>query len=110
MKIHSTVLVILHSPREKVWGQLLDLNPAGLTICGLDLNAFDEWLKQWGSDEEGGFATVFYPLHRVERMERDETVGGIPSLEHRFHQRTGLTLAEFLNPGRQAPGARVGSE
>jgi len=27
---------------------------------------------------------VFYPLHRVERMERDETVGGIPSLEHRF--------------------------
>ena len=48
MKIHSTVLVILHSPREKVWGQLLDLNPAGVTIHGLDLNAFDEWLKQWG--------------------------------------------------------------
>ena len=104
MKLHSTVLVILHSPREKVWGQLLDLNPAGLTLCGLDLNVFDEWSMQWGSDEEGGFTTVFYPLHRVERMERDETVGGIPSLEHRFQQRTGLSLEQYLNARSQHAG------
>ena len=102
MKIHSTVLVILHSPREKVWGQLLDLNPAGVTIHGLDLNAFDEWLKQWGSEEESGLATVFYPLHRVERMELDEPVGDIPSLEQRFRQRTHLTLADYLKTRRQA--------
>jgi len=101
MKTHSTVLVILHSPREKVWGQLLDLNPAGVTIHGLDLNAFDEWLKQWGSEEESGLATVFYPLHRVERMELDEPVGDIPSLEQRFRQRTHLTLADFLKTRRQ---------
>ena len=102
MKIHSTVLVILHSPREKVWGQLLDLNPAGVTIHGLDLNAFDEWLKQWGSEEESGLATVFYPLHRVERMELDEPVGDIPSLEQRFQQRTHLTLADYLKTRRKA--------
>ena len=102
MKIHSTVLVILHSPREKVWGQLLDLNPAGVTIHGLDLNAFDEWLKQWGSEEEGGLATVFYPLHRVERMELDEPIGDIPSLEQRFQQRTHLTLADYLKTRRKA--------
>jgi hypothetical protein len=102
MKIHSTVLAILHSPREKVWGQLLDLNPAGVTIHGLDLNAFDEWLKQWGSEEESGLATVFYPLHRVERMELDEPVGDLPSLEQRFQQRTHLTLAEYLSTRRQA--------
>jgi len=101
MKIHSTVLVILHSPREKVWGQLRDLNPAGVTIRGMDLNGFDEWLKQWGSEEESGLATVFYPLHRVERMELDETIGDIPSLEQRFQQRTHLTLAEYLNAQRQ---------
>ena len=82
MKIHSTVLVILHSPREKVWGQLLDLNPAGVTIHGLDLNAFDEWLKQWGSEEESGLTTVFYPLHRVERMELDEPVGDLARGRH----------------------------
>jgi hypothetical protein len=105
MKIHSTVLVILHSPREKVWGQLLDLNPAGVTIHGLDLNAFDEWLKQWGSEEESGLATVFYPLHRVERMELDETLGDIPSLEQRFQHRTHLTLAEYLNSRRQPSDA-----
>jgi len=103
MKIHSTVLVILHSPREKVWGQLLDLNPAGVTIHGLGLNAFDEFLKQWGSEEESGLTTVFYPLHRVERMELDATLGDIPSLEQRFQQRTHLTLAEYLNERRQAP-------
>ena len=102
MKIHSTVLVILHSPREKVWGQLLDLNPAGVTIHGLDLNAFDEWLKQWGSEEEGGLATVFYPLYRVERMELDEPIGDIPSLEQRFQQRTHLTLADYLQTRRKA--------
>jgi hypothetical protein len=97
MNINSTVLVILHSPREKVWGQLLDLSPAGITIHGLDLNAFDEFLKQWGSEEESGLATVFYPLHRVERMELDEPVGDLPSLEQRFQQRTHLTLADYLN-------------
>jgi hypothetical protein len=110
MKIHSTVLVILHSPREKVWGQLCDLNPAGVTIRGLDLNGFDEWLKQWGSEEESGLATVFYPLHRVERMELDETIGGIPSLERRFQQRTGLTLIEYLNEESRSRHGAVGSE
>ncbi|MCI0421705.1 MAG: hypothetical protein L0312_21175, partial [Acidobacteria bacterium] len=54
-------------------------------------------LKHWGSEEESGFATVFYPLHRVERMELDETMGDIPSLEDRFQQRTSLTLEEYLN-------------
>jgi len=106
MKTHSTVLVILHSPREKVWGQLLDLNPVGVTIHGLDLNAFDEWLKQWGSEEESGLATVFYPLHRVERMELDEPVGDIPSLEQRFRQRTHLTLADYLKTRRKATNDR----
>ncbi len=102
MKLHSTVVVILHSPREKVWGQLVDLNPAGVTIHGLDLNGFDEWLQQWGSEEEGGLATVFYPLHRVERMELDEPIGDIPSLEQRFQQRTHLTLTDYLKTRRGA--------
>ena len=101
MKLHSTVVAILHSPREKVWGQLLDLNPAGVTIHGLDLNGFDEWLQQWGSEEEGGLATVFYPLHRVERMELDEPIGDIPSLEQRFQQRTHLTLTDYLKTATQ---------
>ena len=106
MKIHSTVVAILHSPREKVWGQLLDLNPAGVTVHGLDLNAFDDWLNQFGSEEEGGLATVFYPLHRVERMELDEPTGDIPSLEQRFQQRTRLTLADYLKTRRRTTQSR----
>ena len=110
MKIHSTVLVILHSPREKVWGQLCDLNPAGITIHGLDLNAFDEWLKQCGTEEESRLATIFYPLYRVERMELDETLGDIPSLEQQFQQRTHLTLKEYLSARCRATDFGAGSD
>lgn len=96
MNVDATVLLILHSPREKIWGQLAALTAAGITVRGIDLNGFEEWLKQWGSDEQGSLTTIFYPLHRVERIELDESAGGIPSLEERFRQRTGMTLRQYL--------------
>jgi hypothetical protein len=41
MKLGSTVVISLHSPKEKVWGLLLDLTPAGATIQGVDLHSFE---------------------------------------------------------------------
>ncbi len=96
MNVDTTVLLTLHSPREKVWGRLLDLTAAGVTVRGIDLNGFEDWLKQWGSEDQGGLTTLFFPLHRVEKMELDESSGGIPSLEERFTQRIGMTLKEYL--------------
>jgi hypothetical protein len=96
MKLHCTILLTLHTPREKVWGRLEDLTPAGVTIRGIDLNGFEDWLKHWGSEEQAGLTTVFYPLYRVERMELDENAGGLPSLETRFQQRTGKELKDYL--------------
>ncbi|MEW5977538.1 MAG: hypothetical protein AB1898_17230 [Acidobacteriota bacterium] len=98
MKIGSVVVLSLHSPKEKVWGQLTDLTSAGVTIYGIDLATFEDWLNRFGSEEGTGFATVFYPLYRVERIALDEPVAMVPSLAERFQQRTGQNLHEFL-PG-----------
>jgi len=97
MKLNSIVVVTLHSPIEKIWGELLDLNAAGVSLRGLDLNAFDVWLSQVGSEDQIGLATVFYPLYRVERVALDEPVGNIPSLAATFYRKTGLTVLEYLN-------------
>ncbi len=32
MDPNSIVIVSLHSPREKIWGILLEINPSGVTL------------------------------------------------------------------------------
>jgi hypothetical protein len=92
-----TVLLSLHSPREKIWGLLADLSPAGIQIRGIDLNTFDDWVRMVMHNEHYMALTyVFIPMWRVERMSLDETVGEILSLEEQFHQRVGISLQEYL--------------
>ena len=96
MKLHSVVLVTLHTPKEKIWGLLLDITPAGITVCGIDLSTFEDWLSQVGTDEETGLSTLFYPLHRVERIAMDERMGKLPSLHDQFQQKTRKQLIDYL--------------
>src|SRR3990172_3199848 len=93
MEIRSIVVLTLHSPKEKIWGELVALTSAGVTVRGIDLNSFDEMLRQIAAGEAGvgALSTVFYPIHRVERMSLDETVGEIASLAERFERKFGLT-------------------
>ena len=94
----NTVIAYLHSPREKIWGLLLDLDSAGAYIHGIDLSAFDDWLKNLASGESGlGLTSVFIPMWRVERLARDEATAGIPALEDHFRQRAGSNLKEWLD-------------
>jgi hypothetical protein len=97
------VIVSLTSPKEKVWGQLLGLNSAGVTLRGIDLASFDDFLRQLLDREEAtvGMATIFYPMHRVERIAQDEPSGSIPSLADRFRVKIGLTVQEYL--GLESP-------
>jgi hypothetical protein len=90
----TPVLVYLHSPREKVLGVLVSLHPAGVVVRGIDLAAFDDWVRQEARGEAPalGPVTLFYPMNRVERMERDETVGGLEGFADRFRRETGRTL------------------
>ena len=109
MKRDSTVVISLHTPREKFWGQMLELNSAGVTIRGLDLSTFDEWLNQLGGESPIGLATIFFPLYRIEKVELDEPVGEIPSLSAMFQQKTGRTFREYVK-GRQRTGPNLDSK
>jgi len=91
----APVLVYLHSPREKVFGVLVSLQPAGVAVRGIDLAAFEDWLRQEARGDRGlGLATLFYPMGRVERVERDETVGGLEGIADRFRRETGRSVLE----------------
>jgi len=106
MKLNSIVVISLHSPKERIWGQLLDLNAAGVTVQGLDVNGFNDWMNQIGSEGQRGLATLFYPLHRVERIALDEAVADVPSLATTFHRKAGMTLLEYLDTVERALRAR----
>lgn len=88
MKKFSAVLVNLQNPREKVWGILLSIQSSGVTVRGIDLNSFDDWSRSVGrGDSEMGLSTMFLPIHRVERINQDESVGSVRSLAEQFEQR-----------------------
>lgn len=98
MDAHSIVIVSLHSPKEKMWGELLTVNPSGVTLRGIDLNSFDHFIRQMNEPdgERMGFPTVFFPMHRVERISLDEPSGPIPSMHELFARKLGRPLKEFL--------------
>ena len=92
----APVLLVLHSPREKCWGILDEISAAGVFLRGLDLNAFDDWVRAVAHDEPFiGVTDLFFPMWRVERLTRDEAAGGIPSLAEQFENRTGRHWREL---------------
>src|SRR2546421_1507183 len=82
MDPHSIVVVSLHTPKEKVWGELLAINPSGITLRGIDLNSFDHFIRQINEPdgERVGLPTIFFPMNRLERISLDEASGSIPSM------------------------------
>ena len=98
MDAHSIVVVSLHSPKEKVWGQLLVINPSGITMRGIDLNSFDHFIRQLNEPdgERIGLPTIFFPMQRIERISLDEPSGSIPSMDELFTRKLGRSLKEYL--------------
>ncbi len=97
MKKLSAVLVNLQNPKEKFWGVVLSVQTSGITIRGIDLNSFDDWSRGVAKgDGEMGLSTTFFPIHRVERVTLDETVGSVLSLAETFEARVGQDVWSFL--------------
>lgn len=98
MKPDSVVIISLHSPKEKIWGILLDINTSGVTIRGIDLNSFDHFISQINQvdAERVGLPTVFFPMMRIERISLDEPSGLIPSMAEIFERKIGRTLTDYL--------------
>jgi hypothetical protein len=102
MKKLSTVVVSLQNPKEKVWGVLLSVSASGITVQGIDLNSFDDWSRAVArGDRDMGLSTVFFPIHRVERVNLDETVGSVVSLAETFESRTGEDVWSYLGLSRR---------
>src|SRR6267142_4451944 len=98
IKAGEPVVVVLHTPREKCWGILDEINPAGVFLRGLDLNAFDDWVHAVAHHEPFfGLNDLFFPMWRLERIAKDEAAGGILSLVEQVEQRTGRSVAELLH-------------
>jgi hypothetical protein len=99
MKPDSIVIISLHSPKEKIWGILLDINPSGVTVRGIDLNSFDHFVSQINQldAERVGLPTVFFPMTRIERISLDEPSGLIPSMAEIFERKIGRTLTDYLS-------------
>jgi hypothetical protein len=99
----TAVLLYLHSPREKVFGVLLSVEAAGVVVRGIDLSAFEDWMRQEARGEDPGLtlATLFYPMNRIERMERDESLAGIEGLAERFRRAVGRSILQAAGLARR---------
>ena len=98
MDPHSVVVVSLHTPKEKFWGELLSINPSGITVRGVDLNSFDHFIRQINEPdgERIGMPTIFFPMNRLERIVLDEPSGSIPSMNELFARKIGRSLIDYL--------------
>lgn len=94
----TAIIAYLKEPREQIWGVLLRLEPAGLLIKGIDLNSFEDFLKQFPEAEARtiDLSTVFYPAARLEKILLDEASPAIPALCERFSRRAGLDIRDYL--------------
>ena len=98
MKLHSIVIVNLHSPRERFFGRLLEIATHGVTVRGIDLNAFEDWMDHITHHEESGVqpTTIFFPLHRIDKIILDEGIGAIPSFSDTFLTKVGSAVEDHL--------------
>jgi len=99
--IRAGAIVIVHlvSPTEKFWGLLQDLGVAGVTLRGINLTSFDDWMRQATrpGDQSLGLSTLFVPLFRVEKIFLDEPVGEVESYRQRFERRVGIPVERYLD-------------
>jgi len=88
----------LHSPKEKLWGELVDISNAGVTLRGIDLSSFDDFVSQilHPDGDRMGLPTLFFPMLRIERIALDEARGSIPSLAEMFAKKVGRSLPDYL--------------
>lgn len=92
----AMVIATLSNPREKFWGMILALAAEGLSLSGAELASFEDLAVMVRDGEPFTPAVVFFPMHRIERVELDLPDGNLPSLSQRFLSKTGLDPSAVL--------------
>ena len=105
----ALVIATLSNPREKIWGMILALAPEGLSLSGVELASFEDLTVMVRDGEPFTPAVVFFPMHRIERVELDLPDGTLPSLSQRFLAKTSLEPSAALAP-RQEPNLHPAKE
>jgi hypothetical protein len=98
----AVVIATLANPREKFWGMILSLAPEGLSLSGVELASFEDLTVMVRDGEPFTPAVVFFPMHRLERVELDLPDGNLPSLSQRFLAKTSLAPSAVLALGSGA--------
>jgi hypothetical protein len=99
----SLVIATLCNPREKFWGMILALAAEGISLSGAELASFEDLAVMVRDGEAFTPAVVFFPMHRIERVELDLPDGNLPSLSQRFLAKTGLNPSAALAPAVNHP-------
>jgi hypothetical protein len=102
----ALVIVTLSNPREKFWGMILALAAEGLSLSGAELASFEDLILMVKSGEPFTPAVVFFPMHRIERVELDSPDGSLPSLSQRFLAKTGLEPSVALAPAESSTASK----
>ncbi len=93
-------LVVVHcgNPRDKVWGLLVRLDQVGAVVRGLDLASVEDWIRQerTGGDPLIRPSTFFLPIHRILRIDLDETQGVVEGYGDRFVTACGRDARDAL--------------
>jgi len=76
----------------------MEISTAGVTLRAVDVNSFDEFIRQVLHPEGDpmGLPTLFLPMLRIERISLDEPCGSIPSLADIFERKVGQSLKSYL--------------
>ncbi len=77
---------------------VLALASEGLSLSGAELASFEDLAVMVRDGEPFTPAVVFFPMHRIERVELDLPDGSLPSLSQRFFAKTGLEPSAALAP------------
>jgi hypothetical protein len=94
----SAVILSLQNPREKIWGVLLSINTFGITLRGIDINSFQDWVRAVANNTESmSLSTMFVPMMRVEKVTLDETSGMYKSFSEQFQERVGRSVLEVMD-------------
>jgi len=84
-------VVSLHSPKERVWGELVEISNAGVTVRGYRfecLRRFRQPGVAFRKAKRIGLPTLFFPMLRIERIALDEVRGSIPSMADMFEKKS----------------------
>lgn len=82
---------------------ILALTPEGLSLSGIELASFEDLVVMVKDGEPFTPAIVFFPMHRIERIDLDVPDGNLPSLSQRFAAKTGQEPCTFLSSAGANP-------